>query len=969
MDKLKKVFSPGSSKDDEILYGSEETRLQNAPENEAKKDTSTLYPVEGQQTEQGEKGGVLRQILNPGGKKYDEQAMGTTATTEQPGSSKLQTDTRQRESPAYTTTTTTGQGASTGDSYTGASNTQSNLTPADPKTAQEAAVAGGDLSAGGAAATAYSRRDNETTGVSQTDGLADNRTGTQAAQDQSGAHGPGRDAGEANFANREHDNDPDKGKTILAATGTTSQSRPLGESDSSGLGGQTSSLGDNTSKGVAAQDFESTSGGYGTGSTRTGGITDSADTTFTGGQSTTESSNLGRNAGIAGGLAAAGAGGAAYAASRDNNNSNTFSSTDNSQSLGDRSHPLTSGAGHGHINPVAAPEASLRETTSQSAPRDSQLSSSHAGVLGSSEPATGVAAGGIRNDEGVTQLNKAPADVQGATFLDRSFYVGKSGDTVDHGPNVAGQFLGAETTSTGASLPATAAAGAGVGAIGAGSALGGHSSSTTGTAASPGIQTTTNTTERVSASARHGSISGTDHNPDSSTTHTSGRDAAIAGGAGAAGVAGAGAAYAATRDSDPTTHAAYGADDPNKHNKLHKPSPEDKKLEKEHAKEEKHHQKEVEKQQRELEKEQEKKQRELEKQHEKDEKERRHAAEKAEKKHEKELEKEEKDKKPGLISRILHRNKDDKDDETKEATALKENKDNGPLDHPLITPAGTTAVVGGAGAAGAYAGRDSAPGQTREATGLKENKDNGPLDHPLITAAGTTTAAGGAGAAGAYATRDTAPGESGNLTGQRQHDVEPALSGNNNTIGGPGAVSTTTSQPTTTLPRDDTTATSSPSGAQYAAASGGALGAAAGAGALASASGTGNTTSDRDAGLTGQRQHDVEPLLSGNNNAIGSTTTTTTTTTTSSSQPQADPKQYSSRFSEDTGAGGASAAAAAPVLVVGGSTTTGDYSRVGASGDSATGTTSSHKPGEGLTGRRQDDVDPYISGGGFSTSK
>lgn len=61
--------SPGSSKDDEILYGSEETRLQNAPENEAKKDTSTLYPVEGQQTEQGEKGGVLRQILNPGGKK------------------------------------------------------------------------------------------------------------------------------------------------------------------------------------------------------------------------------------------------------------------------------------------------------------------------------------------------------------------------------------------------------------------------------------------------------------------------------------------------------------------------------------------------------------------------------------------------------------------------------------------------------------------------------------------------------------------------------------------------------------------------------------------------------------------------------------------------------------------------------------------------------------------------------------
>ncbi|KAF2206514.1 hypothetical protein CERZMDRAFT_108056 [Cercospora zeae-maydis SCOH1-5] len=846
---------------------------------------------------------------------------------------------------------------------------------------------------------ATSRRDNDTLAAGQTDGLADHRTGTQAAQDQSGAHGPGRDVGEANVVNTEHDNDPDKGTTILASNGTTSQSRPLGESESRGPG-QTSSLGESTSTNLAPQN-PTTSTNYQPTSARSGGITDSADTTFSTAQPTTDSSTVGRNAGIAGGLASAGAGGAAYAASRNNDNTNTLESTDNA-----RAHAMTSGAGVGHINPIAAPEANLRETTTPSA-RDSQLRSSHAGVLGSSEPSTGLLAGGVRNDDhDVTQLNQAPADVQGATFLDRSYYIGKSGDAVDHGPNVAGQFPPGESISTASSLPATAATGAGVGAVGAGaigtgSALGGHhSSSAMDTNANPGIQTTTNTSQRLSASARHGSISGIDHNPDSSTTHHSGRDAATVGGAGVAGVAGAGAAYVATRESDSTTHGAYGAEDPNKHNKLHKSSPEDKKLDKEHAKEEKQHQKEVEKhqhelekeqekKQRELEKEQEKKQRELEKQHEKDEKERRHAAEKAEKKHEKELEKEEKEKKPGLISRILHRHKDDKDDETKAATELQENKDNGPLDHPLITAAGTTTAVGAAGAAGAYASRDSASGErgtaidqtrhdgTRGATEVKENRDNGPLDHPLVTAAGGATTA--AGAAGTYASRDSVPGESGNFTGQRQHDVEPALSGNNNTIGGP--VSTTTHHPTTTLPTEGTTTTSSSTGAQYAAASGGALGAAAGAGALASSSAA---TTERDTGLTGQRQHDVEPLLSGDSNAIGGSGTTATTAT-SSTHPPTSSNQYSSKFSENTELGGAAGAIAAPVVIIAGSTTTGDFSRVrdpSSSSAPATATATAtagprtdekagshaHVPGEGMTGRRQDDVDPYISGGGFNTS-
>ena len=737
---------------------------------------------------------VLKQLVNPGRKNYDETAHGTTATATDSSAlgSSSSTSNNQSSLPIRDTTNTN--------------------TTSDSNFGRDAAIAGGGaaaLGAGGVAANQYSKREHDTTGAGQTDGLADGRTGAQAAQDQSGSHGAGRDAGSASVVNRAHDNDPYKGDTILAgAAGTSSQSRPHGES--SLTSGTSAGYNQPTTSSTAG---DATSGLTGSSATRTAGV----DQPTTGNES-----HLGRDAGIAGGLAAGAGAGAAYGASRHNNESGVSST----EPLGERSHPLTSGTSHGHINPVGAPEASLRESSGQSGP-DSHLGSSHTGVLGSSQHTTSVPSGGVHNNEGTTQLNQAPADVQGATFLDRSFYIGKPGDPVSHGPHVPGEFpaasgedphaVSSSTAGTSSIQPTTGATSSdhtgrntalaggalGAGALGAGayassrdqpSSTTGQSGigQTTGSATStqdPAFAhygretsapaTSTSTTSGLGSSTaddhhygRDAAVAGgagalgaggvyaatRDHNDPTqasgltsssqqpavtssqptSALHSSsterpaattvgsatprsdvavtgvpatsrdlktdttrdethyGRDAAVAGGVGAAGAG----AYAATRDHDDplnTTHSAYGTEDPNKHNKLHKQSPDEKKLEKEQAKEEKHHEKELEKQHHAAQK-----------QHEKDDKERRHAAEKAEKKHEKEVEKqhekEEKEKKPSLIDRILHRHKDDKDETTTSSSSvtkseheplhIKENTDNGPLDHPLVTAAGTTTTAG-----------------------------------------------------------------------------------------------------------------------------------------------------------------------------------------------------------------------------------------------------------------------------------
>ncbi|KAF7197999.1 hypothetical protein HII31_00713 [Pseudocercospora fuligena] len=93
MDKLKKVFSPGAPKDDEVLYGDSEARRASAGK-QPEQQPETLHPTE--ESDKKDKG-ILRQILNPGGDKYDDQRYGTTATTEGPDPNKLQTDSDQKD--------------------------------------------------------------------------------------------------------------------------------------------------------------------------------------------------------------------------------------------------------------------------------------------------------------------------------------------------------------------------------------------------------------------------------------------------------------------------------------------------------------------------------------------------------------------------------------------------------------------------------------------------------------------------------------------------------------------------------------------------------------------------------------------------------------------------------------------------------------------------------------------------------
>lgn len=91
MEQIKKILSPGSTKDDELLYGSEETRRKESIVNTTQQEEAPkLYPVEGA-AGQKESGGILSQITNPDGNKYDSRAFEPTATSD-PDPNKLHTD-------------------------------------------------------------------------------------------------------------------------------------------------------------------------------------------------------------------------------------------------------------------------------------------------------------------------------------------------------------------------------------------------------------------------------------------------------------------------------------------------------------------------------------------------------------------------------------------------------------------------------------------------------------------------------------------------------------------------------------------------------------------------------------------------------------------------------------------------------------------------------------------------------------
>lgn len=96
MEKIKQVFSPGSKKDDEIMYGDPDARREASLANPSTEQPAKLYPVDGAAGKK-ESGGVLSQITNPGGNKYDEQRYGTTATTE-PNPNKMHTGPSTKES-------------------------------------------------------------------------------------------------------------------------------------------------------------------------------------------------------------------------------------------------------------------------------------------------------------------------------------------------------------------------------------------------------------------------------------------------------------------------------------------------------------------------------------------------------------------------------------------------------------------------------------------------------------------------------------------------------------------------------------------------------------------------------------------------------------------------------------------------------------------------------------------------------
>lgn len=285
---------------------------------------------------------------------------------------------------------------------------------------RNAAIAGGGaavLGAGGYAAHEHGKRNNDPTLAArgQTDGLADGRTSNQAAHQQSGAHGAGRDAGMSSTS---------------GIPPTTAQKLEAG-SDVPGS---------STSSGVPA------SGAIGSGA-------------------------------------------------------GTSSDSGYIDQLGSSNRP------HGHINPVGAP--------SSHAGRD-------VGIVGGSAAAGAATAQGVPNsDPDITQLNRAPSDVQSATYLDRSYYMGTSPHMPGEFPSSSGEDIHRSGTSS-APSPDIATAGAAT-------AMRSHD---------PIVPSTTTTSQPGIVS------SGTDH---------TGRNAAIGGGALGAGALGAGAAYRATRDRDTST--------------------------------------------------------------------------------------------------------------------------------------------------------------------------------------------------------------------------------------------------------------------------------------------------------------------------------------------------------------------------------------------------------------------------------
>lgn len=76
MDKIKSLLKPGGKQEDDVMYGSGQSGVQ------SEQDPGAMLHTDPGADKKDH--GILRQILNPGGEKYEETRYGTTAHADGP---------------------------------------------------------------------------------------------------------------------------------------------------------------------------------------------------------------------------------------------------------------------------------------------------------------------------------------------------------------------------------------------------------------------------------------------------------------------------------------------------------------------------------------------------------------------------------------------------------------------------------------------------------------------------------------------------------------------------------------------------------------------------------------------------------------------------------------------------------------------------------------------------------------------
>lgn len=426
MDKLKNLLHPGGKKDDEVMYGDEETRRASvgnsgkAPQQE----TPTLHTKDEAHKNDHS---IMRQVLNPGDDKYDEQRYGSTATTQPPDPSQMRTHPEHQkdhtilgqilnpnhekyEERMFQETGATGgdrKGSVTAHPAPAAIPQDAELKTApgekkkehtilrqilnphgdkfdDQAFGQNATVAGESSSAAGPSSAAAGSGISSTLpdrSVQQST-MGDNSHLGRDAAVAGGAGAVGAGAYEASKHHQPQETRQEtRGPTTTATTTTTTST--------SGPQTQQSRVSQPASHGAAGLAPEDQ------------GVRTAYD----------DSSHLGRNTAIAGGVAGAGAAGA-YGVSQSNRQA------DDASKITDRSHPLggtTTGAAH--VNPINQPEDTARLAGANSGHSDVGREAALAGGLTGARAAgagaySGAQHNNLQNDPN-TKITDRPHPLQG----------------------------------------------------------------------------------------------------------------------------------------------------------------------------------------------------------------------------------------------------------------------------------------------------------------------------------------------------------------------------------------------------------------------------------------------------------------------------------------------------------------------------------------------------------------------------